>query len=101
MSDQMGRTKRCCPPTLGLTRVPKKLVPVSDLALPYLEYTSARANIGEDVFLVQLVDEGLFWGETEARVTLTHLFIMARSISSSHGHRTQRHLPQNGSLNIP
>jgi hypothetical protein len=53
------------------TCVPKKPVPIPDLALPYfchIKHANAEADIVEDairVFLVQLVDEGLFWGETE------------------------------------
>ena len=55
-------------PTIGLTCVPEKTIPIPDLTLPYLrdvEYADAEADIVEDairVFLVQLVDEGLFWG---------------------------------------
>ena len=66
----------------GLTCVPKKAVPVPDLTLPYLchiEYTNAEANIVEDairVLLVQLVDEGLFWGETELRGVYRNLVLL-------------------------
>ena len=66
----------------GLTCVPKKAVPVPDLTLPYLchiEYTNAEANIVEDairVLLVQLIDEGLFWGETELRGVYRNLVLL-------------------------
>jgi len=52
----------------GLTCVPEKTVPISDFTLSYLchiEHANAQADIVEDavrVFLVELVDEGLFWG---------------------------------------
>ena len=66
----------------GLTCVPKKTIPVPDLTLPYLcyiEYANAEANIVEDairVLLVQLVDEGLFWGETELRGVYRNLVLL-------------------------
>ena len=66
----------------GLTCVPKKTVPVPDLTLPYfchIEYANAEANIVEDairVFLVQLVDEGLFWGEAELRGVYRNLVLL-------------------------
>ena len=56
-----------------LTCVPEKTVPIPNFTLPYLrnvEHADTEADIVEDairVFLVQLVDEGLFWGEAELR----------------------------------
>jgi hypothetical protein len=58
-------------PTNGLTCVPEKTIPIPDLTLSYLrhvEYADTEADIVKDAireFLVQLVDEGLFWGEAE------------------------------------
>ena len=57
----------------GLTCVPEKTVPISNFTLPYLrhvEYADTETDIVEDairVFLVQLVDEGLFGGEAKLR----------------------------------
>ena len=55
-------------PQRGLTCVPKKTVSIPDFTFPYLghiEHANAEADVVKDavgVFLVQLVDEGLFWG---------------------------------------
>jgi hypothetical protein len=52
----------------GLTCIPEKTVPISDLTLSYLrhvEHADTEANIVEDavcVFFIELVDESLFWG---------------------------------------
>jgi hypothetical protein len=65
--DQKRRTTRGYS-TVGLTCIPKKTVPISDFTLSYLchiEHANTEANIVEDavcVFLVELVDESLFWG---------------------------------------
>ena len=51
-----------------LTCIPEKTVPISDFTLSYLrhvEHANTEANIVQDavcVFLVELVDESLFWG---------------------------------------
>jgi hypothetical protein len=59
ISDQKCRTRRySCPPTLGLTCVPKKTVPIPDRTLPYLchiEHANAEADIVEDAVRVFLV----------------------------------------------
>jgi hypothetical protein len=64
-----------------LTCIPEKPVPISDFTLSYLchvEHADAEANIVEDavcVFLVELVDESLFWGETELRGVYRNLVL--------------------------
>ncbi len=64
------------------TCVPEKTVPIPDFTLPYLcqvEYANTEANIVEDavrVFLVELVDEGLFWGKTELRGVYRYLVLL-------------------------
>ena len=80
------RTRRCCPPLLKLTCVPKKPVPIPDLTLPYLrhvEYADAEADVVKDairVFLVQFIDEGLFWGETELRGVYGDLVLLCEKL---------------------
>ena len=52
----------------GLTRIPKKTVPIPNLTLSYfghVKHANAEADVVKDavgVLRVQLVDEGLLWG---------------------------------------
>lgn len=58
---------------LGPTCIPQEPVPVPDLTfacLGYVKYANAEADIVEDaisIFLVELIDEGLFWGKAKLR----------------------------------
>lgn len=75
-----------------LTCIPEKTVPISDFTLSYLchvEHADAEANIVEDavcVFLVELVDESLFWGETELGGVYRNLVL---SVPKKNWFRTQ------------
>lgn len=65
----------------GRTCIPEKTVPISDFTLSYLchvENANTEADIVEDavcVFLVELVDESLFWGQTELRGVYRYLVL--------------------------
>jgi len=58
---------------LGLTCIPQETVPIPDFTLPclgYVEYTNTEADVVKDaigIFLVELIDEGLLWGDAELR----------------------------------
>ena len=83
------------PAKLGLTCIPKKAIPIPDLTLAYLrhvEYANAEADVMKDavgVFLIELVNEGLFWREAELRRMYRNLVLLWESmrISTSRGRR--------------
>jgi hypothetical protein len=58
---------------LGLTCIPEETVPIPDFTFPrlsYVKYTDAEADVVKDaisIFLVELIDKGLFWGKAELR----------------------------------
>jgi hypothetical protein len=80
--DQKRRMRRCHPPVLQTHPCTRENRPRPNFALPYLrhvEYADAEANIVEGeirVFLVRLVDEGLFWGEAELRGVYRDLVLL-------------------------
>ena len=59
--------------TLELTCIPEEAVPIPDFTFPrlgHIEYANTEADVVKDtigVFLVKLVNEGLFWGKAELR----------------------------------
>ena len=58
---------------MGLTCIPEETVPIPDFTFPCLSYvknTDAEADVMKDsicIFLVELIDKGLFWRKAELR----------------------------------
>jgi hypothetical protein len=67
MGSKSIRRLSCPDKTTTLTCIPEETVPIPDFTfscLCHVEYANAEADILKDavgVFLVELVDEGLFW----------------------------------------